>query len=228
MLRPLPSARVLVFANLVPVLGVFAFGLEARDLLLLYLAEAFVVGAFAVLRIAAASGPLRSRRFAVAVFGVHFGVFVAAYGTLVTCLANGGIEGLPLGRVPLYAFLGLFLSHAFSYVGNYHLGGEHEKAGPWRENVRPYWRIFPAHVAAVVTYALVSGVESGLWPSIVIIAVKTALDLLSHRAIHRDRALPHPVEEGQSAKAEQGLAMVAAALDHKGEDMDDGRPRIEK
>jgi hypothetical protein len=197
------SWYALLAANLAPLIGVFVFGWEARDLLVLYWAENLVVGMYAVLRMATAPGPTKAKVLLIPFFILHFGTFTAVHGAFVGFLAFGPMSvsssldpatsfwaGLTAVVVP---FLGLVLSHGVSFVTNYLLGGERQRTNVAFEMFRPYGRVVVMHVTLLVGFCLVfavsamgvyPGVASRYVPTLVLIALKTVIDTKFHRRSH--------------------------------------------
>ena len=88
------SLVALIAVNLVPLVGVFAFGWDAAVIVLLYWTENLVIGAYNILRLALVRAPaslLRSGKlFAIPFFALHFGGFCAVHGLFLTAFFKLG------------------------------------------------------------------------------------------------------------------------------------------
>ena len=87
------STTALVLANLLPLIGVFAFGWDVGMILLVYWAENLVVGVYNILKIAllqVEAPPLHlGKLFAIPFFAVHFGGFCAVHGLFLLAFVSG-------------------------------------------------------------------------------------------------------------------------------------------
>jgi hypothetical protein len=193
-----PSALVLVAANLVPLVGVVAFQWSVFSILLLYWCENVVVGAFNVLRMLFAApqnlAANASKAFLVPFFIVHYGMFATVHGIFVLTLFGPGghvspspatflaaVRGAGIG----YAVLAIVLSHGFSFVHNYLAGGEFRRASPPLLMFQPYARVMILHVAILLGGFAAQALGAPAAALVVLIALKTALDLRSHVAERR-------------------------------------------
>jgi len=97
------SLIVLIAANLVPLVGVFAYGWNASVLVFLYWMENLIVGSFNILRIATAKpeeqgGGHALKLFLIPFFCIHFGIFCAVHGSFLVSIV--GIPPQLEGVVP--------------------------------------------------------------------------------------------------------------------------------
>jgi hypothetical protein len=193
-----PSALVLVAANLVPLVGVVAFHWSVFPILLLYWCENVVVGAFNVLRMLFAApqnlAANASKMFLIPFFIVHYGMFAMVHGIFVLTLFGPGgmvspspatflaaVRGAGIG----YAVLAIVLSHGFSFVHNYLAGGEFRRTSPPLLMFQPYARVMILHVAILLGGFAAKAMGAPAAALVVLIALKTALDLRSHVAERR-------------------------------------------
>lgn len=193
-----PSVLALIAANLIPLAGVLYWGWDLYGLMLLYWMETGIIGFFAILQIALTSrwGAL----FMVPFFTVHFGGFMAGHLLFVTLLFGGErgnhgglIEALPsivgsaLSESGLWlALAGLLLSRGFSFVvsvlvplmrgGLAAFGGS--AAGDPMTGV--YGRVVVLHVTLILGGLLVSASGSALPVFVLLIAIKTVVDVAAH------------------------------------------------
>jgi hypothetical protein len=114
------SLAGLILANLVPLVGVFAWGWDATMLVLLYWTENLIVGFYAILRIALLPVKQRVEQFgkllAIPFFCIHFGGFCAVHGLFLLLFFKIG-KG-PLMETPHGAWPGplIFLQFLFGVI----------------------------------------------------------------------------------------------------------------
>ena len=190
-----PSALVLIAANLVPLVGVVAFQWTVFSVLLLYWCENVVIGAFNVLRmlvatpgnVAADAGKL----FLIPFFTFHYGMFAFVHGIFVLTLfgPGGGTSLSPARLVEAvrtagvgYGVLAIVLSHGFSFVHNYLASGEFRRASLQRLMFQPYARVMVLHLTILVGGFAAKAVGAPTAALVVLIVLKTSLDLRSHLA----------------------------------------------
>jgi hypothetical protein len=196
------SAVLLVFANLVPLYGVLAWGWEVFPLLVLFWAENVIVGLLNVARMLAVdpADPLLwgAKLFLVPFFCVHYGMFTAGHGVFVLSGMFGGqgykVQGLnPLGAA-LDAFrdFGLWLpaailaaSHLFSFLWNYLYRGEFRRAELKALMHKPYTRVILLHVTIIFGGMAAMALGSPVWALVLLVALKTLIDVVAHLREHR-------------------------------------------
>lgn len=194
------SMIALIAANMVPVLGVLLFGWDIRHTLVLYWAENVVIGFYSVLRMALAQGQQAKKVLLIPFFMFHFGMFTAVHGVFVFALSynfldKAGYQPLPVGvfMTILSGFAALFVSHGISFVRNYVLGGEMFRTTVEQAMSRPYSRVLVMHftiLAGGFLSSFILGTAVGstaigtLALPLVLIVIKTAIDLNSHRLAH--------------------------------------------
>lgn len=202
-MRVTPSAVFLIVVNLFPLVGVLAFDWRVFDVLLLYWIENVVIGVINVLRMAvvAPDGEERrsrpaspSRRVLMSVFfGVHYGLFCYAHlMAVVTLFADdegfeaaksvlGVVSPAELLQTPLVlATAGIALSHLFSFVVNFLLGGERHRTDLNQLMQRPYGRVIVMHVAIIAGGGLVQLLGSPVGLLLALVVTKIAVDLALH------------------------------------------------
>jgi len=204
----------LAAANLVPLGGVAFFGWDVASIVFLYWVENLVIGAFNVMRIAAAR-PERllqpkiagtgmrpselgiAKTFLAGFFVAHYGAFCAGHGAVLLVLFS--MSG-PSGRTPeseawiaglladpwlLGSIAALSFSHLLSFLRNYLRRGEYRRANIALLMMRPYGRIFVTHLFILGGGLALQGMQSPLAALIVFIAIKTAIDFAMHRRERR-------------------------------------------
>ena len=191
------SALALVAANLVPVFGVLALGWSVGPLMVLYWAENLVVGFFNVLKMRRAQGPYDSSRFLlngkpvedknrnglIGFFIVHYGFFTLGHGIFVLVMFGRGLS-LSLREIGL-AFACLLLSHWISYRRNFIGRLEYRRLSFPTLFWQPYKRIVVMHLTIIFGGAFVQSRGSPLPALLVMVGLKTLIDLASHVLEHR-------------------------------------------
>jgi len=190
-----PSAVGLVVANLVPLVGVLFFEWSLFGVMWLYWAENGVIGLFAVLRILTA-GEGRGQRWTMApFFVVHYGIFWTVHGVFVAS-TFGGDAALWDPGLQTEGLAALVLSHGASFALNYLARGEWKTAAPGTEMFKPYGRVVLLHLVILLGGFLVELSGSGVLALVVLVVLKTALDLGVHLAGHwmrlREGEVPPP------------------------------------
>ena len=196
------SAWALLLSNIPPLAGVFFWGWDAFQLLVLFWLENVVIGVIHVFRLALAGGGSPAERagrfFLVPFFMVHYGLFTFVHGVFIVVLcgpvspfrgdgavldpadlpslvwSSFGSGGLAL---PLLVLAG---SHLFSFVSNYILKGEYKKARPSVLMTRPYGRVVVLHLAILGGGFLAFFLGSPAWILVLLVLLKSGLDLKAH------------------------------------------------
>ena len=101
-----------------------------------------------------------------------------------TVMAAAGIFSTPLAL----GAAALALSHAFSFVQNYLLGGEHKRLNVRRLMVMPYGRIVALHITIIFGGFATMALGEPVWVLVILVVVKTAVDLKMHLTEHRKAA----------------------------------------
>ncbi|WP_435179584.1 DUF6498-containing protein [Halorussus sp. AFM4] len=162
-------------------------------------------------------------------FVLHYGIFWAVHGVFVFALplfaaagsfGGGPFGGSPFGGDPLgglspgvgagrgtgaspvvfvLAVGSMVLSHGVSFAVNYLRGGEYRTVSPAEQMMRPYGRVTVLHLTIVFGAFLVAALGSPLPALVLLVALKTALDLGAHLREHR-RSAPRPTQpDGDSS-----------------------------
>jgi len=199
------SAFALIAANAVPVVGVLFFHWTVFSVILLYWCENVVVGGFNVLRMLTAdpqdAGVWVGKVFLIPFFCFHYGMFTFVHGELVLALFGGslGRGGFhPAGLITAVSRAGvwygvtfLVLSHGFSFVHNYLMSGEYRRIGLNQLMAQPYSRVIVLHITILVGGFLVQLAGAPIAALLLLVALKTAIDLRAHLA-ERAKLAPAP------------------------------------
>ena len=200
------STAALVVANAVPIFGVLFLGWQVFPLMLLYWFENVVVGAFNVLRMLVADpgNPLRwaGKLFLIPFFCVHYGMFTFVHGVLVLAFfgpikhASNSFELRAIVPEVIhetgiqFAIMAIVASHALSFVTNYIRGGEYKHASLDQLMSQPYSRVVVLHMAILGGGFAMMALKSPLVGLLLLVVLKTAIDIKAHRA--ERRKLAHP------------------------------------
>jgi hypothetical protein len=196
---PTLSAVVLVAANLVPLYGVAALGWSVFDVLLLFWVENVIVGLLNVARMLVASpdDPLQwgAKLLFVPFFCFHYGMFTAVHGAFVFGLfghlkTSGLLQPAlwldTIGARHLWLPVGvLAASHLFSFFWNYIGRGEYRTASAPELMSKPYGRVVVLHLTILFGGFGVQALGSPLWALLLLIILKTGIDLAAHLHEHR-------------------------------------------
>lgn len=140
-------------------------------------------------------------------FTVHYGLFWVVHGlfvfTFVPAMAGAqfyGPDGVPFGEpmnvslatpdVPILVvgIVGLAISHGVSFWTNYVGRGEYRILSPAQLMTQPYGRLAVMHTTIVVGAFVSIFLGTPLGSLLVLVVLKTALDLFFHLRQHRDPA----------------------------------------
>ena len=217
------SALSLLVANGLPLLGVLLWGWSLFTVVVIYWAENIIIGLINILKLITCGSSEIEREdfpyqrgakfFCVPFFTVHYGIFCLVHGVFVFVLL-GGEEGEfagPLGNWSekfellretgsLWAMGGLAVSHFFSFVRNYLVGGEYRRVGLTILMIQPYGRIVVLHLAIIFGVFAIILLGSPIWLLVILIVGKTALDLALHLREHQNHSddQRHDGENGQN------------------------------
>ena len=208
----------LLAANLIPLIGVLFLKWSAFYIVLLYWAENLAVGFYNVLKMAFAKvrHPIEhlGKLFLIPFFIVHYGGFTAIHGFFVLAIFSKGEQGPPMSgeswpcflvfvqmlfnivkhimlTIPPTVRLGmlsLFASHGVSFVYNFFLKGEYEHANPGKLMGQPYARVVVMHITILAGGFLLMALGSPIALLLVLIVLKTAIDIKFHLREHKKNA----------------------------------------
>lgn len=197
------SLAFLVSANLLPVAGVLFLDWDVAAIIVLYWSENLVVGFYNILKmlVAGGAGAIPLSLF----FLVHYGGFCAVHGVFITSLLldspNNPLEQTSwpfvlifvellvnvtvqiLSAAPsawLLGFVGLLISHGYSFAANFLLGEERQNVQARALMSVPYKRIILLHIAIIVGGMAVISLGQPLILLIVLVLLKIALDIALH------------------------------------------------
>jgi hypothetical protein len=212
------SLTALVLANLIPLIGAWAFGWNVFSILLLYWIENVLTGVLNLFRMAIAGAPmspppnelfkevkaqfgqaftpgleLTVKAFAIPFFLMHYGIFTLVHGVFVFAFFFD--KDFPLAGVAIAA-VALFVSHLFSFFHNYIGKGEYREATVMGQMVQPYKRVVVLHLTVLGGGFAVLGLGQPVWALLVMVTTKTVFDMGLHLWEHKNPSTPPAPMEG--------------------------------
>jgi len=203
----------LVLGNLLPVVGILAWGWDVASVVIFYWTENLIIGFYNILKMlsrAPTEGKGKSA-FMALFFTVHYGGFCAAHGFFVVELfdiqtANpavgtaghaaaipflgllGEIVSFILAIAPnywLWGFAALAVSHGFSWLNHWWVQGERLNQGLDKLMAQPYKRIITMHVVIIFGGMGIQALGSP-WPLLLLlISLKVIADITAHLREHQ-------------------------------------------
>ena len=139
--------------------------------------------------------------FLIPFFIVHYGGFCYGHGMFVMAMfgadgmmdaGNASADALSMAALfttPVIAGISLLtISHLFSFVQNFLMGGEYKRTNAATLMMRPYGRIVALHITILLGAFLAAVFGSPLALLVVLVIMKTGADLALHRAERRKLA----------------------------------------
>ena len=193
----------LLLANLLPLAGVYLWGWNLTDLLLLYWLENAVIGLYTVLAMLSARPAgqswwigLAGKLFIVPFFVVHYGMFWLGHGIFLVAFfgrdaasSAGSLPSTllsPLTYVSLQADLFtwplalMLVSHGVSFVTNFLAAGEFRAVSAPQLMMRPYGRVIVLHVTIVLGGFLALALGPSLGVLLLFVLLKIVVDVAAH------------------------------------------------
>lgn len=188
-----PSSLALIIGNLVPIVGVLFFEWELFPLILLYWLENVVIGIFNAFKMLTCSGSesFAQRIFMTLFFSFHYGMFCFGHGTFVVDLFGGDLESIPDALQIIiqdglkWALIALVISHAFSFLSNYLMGGELKQLSVSEVMFSPYKRIIVLHVFIIFGGIVLQSFGVSQIGLIILAVVKIVADYMAHKIEHK-------------------------------------------
>ena len=208
-----PSVIALLLANLTPVLGLLFFHWDLFSILFLFWSENVIIGVLNALKMLLANpkSPLSwaGKLINVPFFCVHYGGFTLIHGFFVIALFGHGINihaslqsaWFPfqlvreLCRIALennlfWGVVSLAASRTFSFYRNYLANGEYKNAKVSDLMAQPYGRVIVMHLTLLGGGAFLLALDSPLAGLLMLVVLKTLLDLRGHFAEREKFATP--------------------------------------
>ncbi len=186
------SVAILIIVNLLPIFGVLYGGWDVFAVLVLFWVENLVVGALAIARLFFVERRLVTPVF----FVVHYGGFCAAHAAILVSLFGpepaGGAGGIVraisavVGTTEVaIVVLALLGSHLWSFFDNYLRRREFAQLDRRRAMQMPYQRIFITQFALIGGGFFLQRFNEPLGGLVLLVVVKTVLDVTAHRREHK-------------------------------------------
>jgi hypothetical protein len=196
-----PSVIILILANLVPLYGAIFLDWKVFPILLIFWLENVIIGVFNVLKMLWSStqpaGKWGEKLFIIPFFCVHYGIFTLVHGIFIVVIFGGllndsgtidsqdsftlSIQGLNL----VWAVLALLVSHTVSFAVNYIGKGEYKNNGLSQLMFQPYGRVVIMHLTIIAGGFLVMTLGAPVLGLIVLVLLKTVIDILAHIRQHK-------------------------------------------
>ncbi len=188
-----PSSVALLAANAFPLAGIALFDWDLGEIMVLFWAENAVIGFYTLLRLAVVARWMVV--FAGTFFVAHYGAFMVGHFMFVYYLfvlgigatgpEPGVVEALGDLFLPLWpALVGLFTSHGVSFYTNFLKRREYVGRTVNHQMAEPYKRVMVMHVTIIFGGWIIMLLGQPVGALVLLIALKTAVDLRSHRTEH--------------------------------------------
>src|SRR3712207_3396731 len=193
------SVLFLIAVNMVPLFGVLFLGWSLFSIMFLYWIENGIIGFFNIFKIALARVPSSdftingrpvspsNKEIRIVFFILHYGLFWTVHGVFVFTFF--GMSSEPFGSAGLrgvaIAAAALFLSHGVSFFVNFLGKEEYLTVSPDQQMMEPYSRVVVLHVTILAGGFLADSLGAPLAALVLLIVLKTAIDLLAHLREHR-------------------------------------------
>jgi len=212
-LSKLPLISLLA-VNAMPLIGVLFFRWDAFLIVLLYWSENVAVGFYNVLKMALVHvrqpADHLGKLFAIPFFIIHYSGFTGIHGVFVLAMFKKDPDIFPgpdtwpcflvfvqiLSRTIQQAYLAIpaqarwviaamFVSHGISFGYNYLYKREYAAVTPDQLMIQPYGRIVVMHIAIIFGGFLTMMLGSPLGLLVMLVILKTAIDVLLHMNQHK-------------------------------------------
>ncbi|MEO5884445.1 MAG: DUF6498-containing protein [Candidatus Limnocylindrales bacterium] len=207
----------LLVANVIPLVGVLFLGWNVWTILIVYWLENGIVGVFNVAKMARAEGgdadgspnvivngrsvSSTAKLGLIPFFVMHYGIFWTVHGVFVLTLPLFGSMGADTGPDMTNGFspgtigiavIALTISHAVSYYFNFLRGGEYRRVSAAGQMFAPYGRLVVLHITIILGGIAIASMGAPAAAIVILVGLKTLLDLGFHLAEHRKVAAVPP------------------------------------
>ena len=181
----------IIGTNLIPIVGVAAFGWDVHLMILFYWLENWFVGFWTIARILKAGGmggvPV-AIAFAIgfAFVNLFYLIFIAVLIGISNEFGQGDSAGAPVEASPLAPYLtvltllGLFASHGVAYLRGFVETGAFRTADPKAEAMRPLPRLIILHITICVGGAVLAPLGMPVLLATLFVLLKLGLDVAAH------------------------------------------------
>lgn len=178
-LGTLPLLGILA-VNVIPLVGVTAFGWSVFEVLFLYWFENVAIGAAHALRmeISTRTNAVAGGRSTTIFFMLHYGMFTLVHGIFVITLFGvvaGGLSEMQAGfAAPVLAIMGW--QAVFLVIDAWRTQGFKGRS-PNDLMFEPYPRVLALHITVIACGWLIDEMGSPVWALAILVGLKTAFDL---------------------------------------------------
>lgn len=208
------SAWLLILSNLIPLIGATFFGWDIFSIIFLYWLESSVIGLFNVAKMVTIIHHNPSQRFTlnpnfsirlsafpfgyglILFFLFHFGIFMLVHGSFLAFFGLFKPINFEVISGIMVAYLSMIISHGFSFYSNFISRKEFFRISLIQQMFQPYSRIVIMHLSILFGGLMFVGAGS-IKPIILLVAMKTIVDLFSHLKEHSGLALVKPMSPSQ-------------------------------
>ena len=200
------SVFLLIFSNLVPLIGAVFFHWDMSSIIFLYWLESSVIGLFNVAKMITIIHHNPNQRFTpdpnfsvtlpawpfgygrVLFFLFHFGISMLVHGFFLTF--SGLIKFINLNTVSsiIVAYFSMIISHGVSFYTNFISKKEYLRTSLTRQMFQPYGRVTVMHFTILfAAFPFIN--NTSIVPVILLVVMKTIVDLFSHLKEHSGLSL---------------------------------------
>jgi uncharacterized membrane protein len=204
-----PAVLMLILSNLLFVIGAVSWGWNTFILLALYWSENLVIGLFTVFKMLLvprqnAGSP--SKIAAAVFFCFHYGMFTLVHGMFIFLVFSGDFFNEPSSSDSVsfwskvmdyqlyWPVLALLISHGVSFFNNYLGNGEYRKSNLNNLMQQPYGRVVVLHITIIFSGFLLDFLNSPVIGMVLLIMIKTVIDIRAHLMQHERYNKPAPEE----------------------------------
>lgn len=214
------ALAVILAGNLVPVVGVIAFGWKLFDIMALYWLENGIVGVLTIPRLILSGifGNLQSKKgpagpgvllFFIPFFCFHYGLFWLGHGAFVLELfgkesihaAGSSLFGPALAMIDytlawpiVLAVAGLAVAHLVPLYTQFISTGRFRKSSPPVEMIGPYPRVVILHITLLIGAFLSLALGTPVVALLLLTILKTGYEILALRFVHLMKGKVKPRE----------------------------------
>ena len=190
------SILTLIAVNVFPIIGVIFLGWDIFEVVILYVLETFIIGLFNILKMFIVKDG--GKAFLIPFFFIHYNGFILIQSVFVLILIGGEIDEtgfLTEGTIDslyftftnrdfIIAILLIIFSRGVSFFRNFIKKREFENIKLGNLMFAPYKRIFVQQLMVIVGAIIVILFDAPMGLLIILIILKTFLDLRAHNKSH--------------------------------------------
>lgn len=211
------SSLLLIFSNLVPLIGAVFFRWDISSIIFLYWLESSVIGLSNVAKMITIIHYSPYQRFTfnpnlqlmlptlpfvyglipIPFFLFHFGGFMLVHGIFLAILGLVKLTGPEAVFGIMIAYLSMIISHGVSFYTNFISKKEFLRTSLAQQMFQPYGRVMVMHFTIFLIGAFLFINNSSIAQIILLVVMKTIVDLLSHLKEHSGLSLVKPMTPQQ-------------------------------